>query len=308
MMRRVGGAIDAWWREPAPAERLAAVRVLVGFFAFAYLAVRVPHFSSYARFDPDEFRPVGVVALALNRPLLPVVVQLITMATLVAAGAFVVGWRHRFTGPAFAALLLWTLTYRNSWGMVFHTENLLALHVMVLGLTRCADTHSMDARRGSTTVTLDGRYGWPLRLMCVIVVIVYVLAGVAKLRNGGVDWLWGDELRNHVAVDNVRKLLMGDVYSPLAGPVLHWGVVFKLLALMTVVVELGAPLALLGRRAATVWVAFALGFHFGVLGLMFIVFPYQLIGVAYVCFFRAERVFEWIARVRDRHARARSTD
>jgi hypothetical protein len=31
----------------------------------------------------------------------------------------------------FALLLLWVTTYRNSWGQVFHTENLMVLHVVL---------------------------------------------------------------------------------------------------------------------------------------------------------------------------------
>jgi hypothetical protein len=299
----VNAAVDRWWREVVPAERLAAVRVLVGAFALVYLAVRLPYLFSYATFNPDQFRPVGIVAMFLDRPLLPVVVKLVTVATLVAGAAFVVGWRFRVTGPVFAALLLWTLTYRNSWGMVFHTENLVVMHVLVLGLTRSADAYSLDARRRGERADPDGRYGWPLRLMCAIVVIAYVLAGWAKLRNGGMDWLWGDELRNHIAIDNARKALLGDIYSPFAGPILHWGAAFKILAFMTVAVEIAAPVAMIGRRTAFVWVALAMAFHFGVLGLMFIAFPYQLTGIAYASFFRAEKLFEWLGRVRERYKR-----
>ena len=66
------------------------------------------------------------------------------------------------------------------------------------------------ARAPSAGPTPDhGRYGWPIKLMCWVVVIAYVLAGVAKLKNGGMSWIWGDELRNHVALDNARKILLG---------------------------------------------------------------------------------------------------
>lgn len=296
----MSSAIDRWWREVAPAERLAAVRVLVGVFAFAYVAIRLPHLLGYAHFDPDQFKPVGVVAVALDRPLLPIVVKLLTAATVLVGAAFVLGWRFRVSGPLYACLLLWTISYRNCWGMVFHTENLVVLHVLILGVTRSADAYSLDSRRDEEPREPDGRYGWPLRLMSAIVVIAYVLAGYAKLRNGGMDWLWGDELRNHVAIDNARKALLGDVYSPFAAPILHWGIAFKLLALMTIVVELGAPIAMIDRRVALVWVALAMAFHYGVLGLMFIAFPYQLTGIAYACFFRAEKFFAWLARTRER--------
>ena len=40
---------------------------------------------------------------------------------------------------------------------------------------------------------------WPVRVAAVVTVLTYVLAGIAKLRIGGVAWMTGDTLRNHVA-------------------------------------------------------------------------------------------------------------
>ncbi|WP_428264161.1 HTTM domain-containing protein [Haliangium sp.] len=293
---RLLGRIDGYWMAPAPARRLAVVRLAVGGFALLYLLSRVPHWLSYAHFDPQQYRPVGLLAWVLPRPLVPVAVQSITMATIACAVPFVLGWRWRVFGPLFAALLLWTLSYRNSWGMVFHTENLLVIQVLVLGLSRSADAWSLDSRRrgraGGPEPAPDGRYGWPLKLMCWVVVIAYVLAGVAKLRNAGMDWLWGDELRNHIALDNARKILLGDIYSPVAGPLMHWDLLYRVLAFATIVAELGAPLALLSVRIAAVWVAVVIGFHVGVLVLMMIAFPYQMFGIGFLCFFAVERVPE----------------
>lgn len=292
-LARVARAIDGYWMAPAPAERLAAVRMVVGAFALLYLVGRLPYWMSHAHFDPYQYQPVGLLAWVQPKPFVPVVVQLLVLATVASAVPFVLGWRYRIFGPLFAALLMWTLSYRNSWGMVFHTENLMALQVLILGVTRAADAWSLDARRAGaspgTSPGAGGRYGWPLRLMCCIVVLAYVLAGVAKMRNAGMDWLWGDELRNHIALDNARKALLGDIYSPLATPLLHVGDMFRVLAFVTVVAELAAPLALIGTRVAAVWVALVMGFHWGVLALMMIMFPYQMLGVAFVCFFPAER-------------------
>jgi hypothetical protein len=289
--------LDELWRAPAPAERLAAVRIVVGGFALLYLVARLPYWLSHAHFDAHVFKPVGVVKL-LDAPLPPLAVQLLTVATVLLAIPFALGWRFRVTGPAFAALLLWTLSYRNAWGMIFHTENLLVMHVLVLGITRAADAWSLDARRAAAPVSAgpDARYGWPLRLLCAIVVASYVIAGVAKLQNAGLGWIWGDELRNHVAADNLRKLLLGDVSSPLAPLVLDQAWMFRILALLSLVIELGAPLALLGGRIAAGWAILAYGFHLGVVALMMIFFPYQVLGVAYLPFFRAERPVGAIGR------------
>jgi hypothetical protein len=59
---------------------------------------------------------------------------------------------------------------------------------------------------------------------------------------------------------------------------------------LTVTVELGAWVALLGGRWRTAWVVAAWLFHVGVLALMAILFAYQLSGVAFAPFFRLERL------------------
>ena len=300
-MNALAGKLDRYVMSPAPAARLAALRVLVGGFAMIYVAARLPYLLSYGGFSPTQFQPVGVVFVLCDNPLPGWSVTALTAATVALSIPFFLGLYARVLGPVFAFSLLWTLSYRNSWGMVFHTENLLWLHVFILSVTASADAWSLDALRrrraraqgADRSPTEHGRYGWPIKLMCWVVVIAYVLAGVAKLKNGGMNWLWGDELRNHVALDNAKKILLGDIHSPLAGPLMHWESLWRLLATVTVALELGAPMALFGGRLALFWVIAVIGFHLGVLALMIIVFPYQMLGVAFVCFFRCERLLEW---------------
>jgi hypothetical protein len=280
---------------------LAALRLLAGGFALAYLVIRWPNLVSYAGFDGRRFDPVGPVSF-LGEPLPGDIVRLLLAAAVVTGVAFVAGWRYRLSGPLFAALLLWVLTYRNSFGQVFHTENLLVLHVLILAASPAADAWSLDAR-GRDEPADSGWYGWPVRLMCLVTVLTYFITGETKLRNAGLDWLTSDSLRNYVAYDNLRKAELGDPHSPLASVLLGHAWLFHPLAAFTLVVELGAPLALLGRRIARLWVVAAWAFHAGVLAMMAIVFPYPLLGVAFAPFFAVERLrlpFRWPALLRRR--------
>jgi len=74
------------------------------------------------------------------------------------------------------------------------------------------------------------------------------------------------------------------------------------LAWSTLVLELGAPVALLGGWWARAWAVSAWGFHLGVVLLMAIVFPYPLVGVAYAPLLAVERppqrVLAWWRRRR----------
>lgn len=277
---------------PAPAERLAAVRILVGMFSTLYLIARAPHLTQFSQLAPRNFLPVGPVSW-LSAPLPPSWVLAIFVLALASGIAVTLGFRHRISGPLHGAALLWVLSYRNSWGMVFHTENLLVFQALIVGVSRAADAWSLDSR--DTVAAPSGRYHWPLRAMCIVVVLAYVVAGVAKVKASGLGWIGGHELQSHIAFDAVRKLELGSIHSPLGAALVAYEWVFAPLAWLTLAFEFGAPLALLGRRWAMLWCATAWGFHVGVLALMAIVFPHPLLGLAYAPFFRVEKPFRrWI--------------
>lgn len=291
---RLARAADAWLRAPAPATRLAALRILIGGGAVIYLIARAVHLVSFIDFPARSFDPVGVVAL-LSAPLPAwLVVGLVALAVPLGL-AFTLGWRWRVTGPLFAVVLLWVLSYRNSWGMVFHTDNLMVFHVLVLGCVRAADAWSLDARAGRTTPAPE-HHGWPVRLLALVTVVSYFIAGFAKLRLSGVTWIASDYLRNYVAWDNLRKLELGDWYSPLGAALVAHAWLFPPLALLSLFLELFAPLALCGPRHARVWAATAWAFHLGVFAVMAIFFPYPLLGVAFAPLFAVERLalFRWL--------------
>ena len=282
----------------APPTRLAAFRIWSGVFAVGYLLVRLPYWFDVIELERDRWDPVGVLA-PLGDPPARALARVLLALTFVAGAAFVAGWRYRWSGPAFAVLLLGTLTFRNSWGHLFHTDQLLALHVLVLGLAPAADRWSLDARRAARAGRPlggepDVRYGWPLRLAGIVTVATYVVTGIAKLRYAGADWLGGDTLLHQVAFDNARKVVLGDPQAPLAGLFVDHPLLFRPMGLLTLVVELGAPVALLGRRWAAGWVTAAWTFHVGILLLMAIGFPYPLTLVAFAPLLACERPIEWV--------------
>jgi hypothetical protein len=289
--------IVRWWFAPAPAERLAVFRILVGLYVVNHLVTELPKLLGYNTFPRSEFKPHGIVRALTDAPLDPGLADALIFVALGLAVLFTFGLLHRVLAPVFAAVLLWVLTYRNSWSMLYHTENLEVLHVAIVAFAPASDAWSLDAwwrrRRGKQPEPADGRYGWPLRAAAMVTVIAYVLAGIAKLRLAGWDWLSGDQLRNQIAYDNLRRAVLGARPSVWATPMLEHPIVFNILAGMTMVVELGAPLALVHRRIALAWAAMAWGFHVGVLFLMHIFFPYPLFGMAFAPLFRLERPVQW---------------
>jgi hypothetical protein len=282
-----------------PAERLGVLRLFVGAFATVYLAARFTSFTSLSRFSAHEFSPVGPL-FWMPAPLPAAALFALTVVTLLLAVAFTLGLRFRITGPAFALAFLLLTTYRSSFGMKFHTENLVCLHTLVLGFSAAADAVSLDAR-SRPRPSAHGRYGWAVRTLGLLTVVTYVLAGVAKLRLGGDAWFSGEVLEAQIAYDNLRKIELGSVHSPIGVALLSLPTLFLVLAWLTLLVELGAPVALLGGRWALLWSVLSWGFHASVLLLMMIAFAYPLSTVPYLAFFRAERwletrPFRWMIR------------
>jgi hypothetical protein len=281
---------------PAPAERLAMLRILVGIYAVGWSLARLSEHLAYTAQPAHRWQPPGVWALS-DTPPPDLVVAGLAVGTPMLGLLFVAGWRFLAVGPSFAVALLMLATLDSSWGQIFHTENLMVLHVGIIALAPGAADALALSRRRRVAGEADGSYGWPVRLCAGVVVIAYLMAGLAKLRYSGLGWADGSALRNLVAYDNVRKELLGDTYSPVGTWLVGYGWVFPPLAVATLGVELGAWTALLGERWRTAWVVAAWTFHLGVLVLMAILFAYQLSGIAFAPFFRLERMAERLANL-----------
>jgi hypothetical protein len=282
----------ARWFGSVPTRRVELIRIVTFGYAAAWLVVRSVYVWDVSGLPSRRFEPVGVLAW-MGSPPPRVAVMTIWAVALIASVLVVRGRALRATAPVGAAAVLVVVTMTSSYGQVFHTEHLLAVHLAVLAVAVVVERARSD---GETSA-------WPLNLMMVIVATTYVLAGVAKLRFSGLDWVTGDVLRSWVAADNLRKILVGDYHSPLGGWLAGVDWVWPSIAAMTLAVELGGPVALLSGRIRHAWIALAWSFHVGVLVLMAITFPYQLLGIAYLPFLRVELLEAGvIERVRRRRA------
>lgn len=287
-----------FWFEPAPATRLAVLRICVGAFIVWWLTPEHDDFIRVARStDPRLFAPVGVVFHGI------VPMDLFTLllnATMILAVLFTLGLWHRVTGPLFAGLFLWLMCYRQSWSMIYHSDNLVVLHAIILGVSRSADVLSLDALfrdlrhpDRAKTERVGWEYNWPVKLMCSLVVSAYFLAAVAKLSAPlGLQWATGQNLRWQMAVDGIRKELLGFAPNPLSYALYDKVPLFALLAAGSLCLEFFAPMAVFHRRLGMIWSANAFLMHWGILGVMHITFHYQLTGVMFLGFFPVERVLD----------------
>lgn len=295
-MNRLLNRLDHFWFESAPAERPAVLRVLVGVWTLYYLSRRYKMLTTVAKSDPALFKPVGV-AKGLKHPIPVWVFRLLLIATFAANIFFILGFRHRVIGPLFSGLLLWVLCYRNSWSMIYHNDNALALHALILGMTRSADSLSLDSLLyASESHEPHWRYGWPVKLMSTVTMLTYFLAGVAKIK-GPLGWTWagGEALRSQVAVDGLRKELLGDGAPRLAYTLYSRKSLFGIMGFGSLVLELAAPLFLIDKRLSRLWAFGAFQMHWGIYFIMGIKFRYQLTGLIFASFFDLERVVKFLS-------------
>lgn len=273
------GRIAAWWFAPVPARRIEICRTLTFAYAATWLVVRAYYVWDVSGLPNRRFEPVGVFAGLGTPPGRPIVMSVWALA-LIASVLAAAGRSLRFATSTGSVAVLFVATYTSSFGQVFHTEHLLVLHLLILAAATLVDERSGTAERS----------GWSLNLMMSTVVVAYVVAGIAKVRFGGWDWLTGEVLRNWVAADNLRKVLLDDPASTLGGWLAGVAWIWAPVGVLTLIVELGAPIALVRGRVRHAWLIAAWLFHVGVLALMAITFPYQLSGIAYVAFLNSERI------------------
>jgi len=298
-------ALHDFWFEAAPPGRLAVLRIILGLYSLWYVGTEQDDLVKVALTDPRLFEPVGVMFGSPGSPPSLELFHWILRGTLVAAFCFTLGLWHRITGPVFAGSLLWLLCYRNSWSMIYHSDNLLVLHVIVLGLTRSADVYSLDAvlrglrQRADTGPPRPAwQYGWPIKLMIALTVSSYFVTAVAKLAGPlGLSWMTGRALRSHMAVDGLRKELLGVDPNPVAYALYDWLPLFTVLAVGSFAIEFFAPVALLNKRVGRFWAINAFLMHWGIYFVMGITFRYHLWGVIFAPFFPVERLGEWVSKL-----------
>jgi len=304
--------LDGYWFSDFPPARLAWLRILTGGFQMFFLLQGQRAFRHVARSSHEHWQPVGLATM-LNGPIAPGLYDVLFWLTIGVGVFFVAGGWYRFVGPLFAVLVIFVVSYRLSWGMVYRNHHLLGLHVLILGFVPAAKALSIDSwlarsrpedcwlRRGIWPGAPDSaswRYCWPVQLMCLVSTLAYSLAGLAKvLGPAGWGWATGNNLRNHVAHDALAKELMtrggGAEWVDLAFMNEH---ILWAMAVVTLIVELFAPLFLLHRRLGQLWVVLVMGLHFGIMVMMDLTFAYQCYGFAFASFFAIEVWASWVGK------------
>ena len=182
----------------------------------------------------------------------------------------IIGWRTKIIIPLafFCCLLVGGILRQYS--HFFHTGLIPIYLLAILSFTPCGDGLSIDRLwkeyRGQAVPVLHRTapvYGWSRYACWVVIAIPYVVAGLSKLRNGGLMW-WG--------ADNMRFQLYSTALAPMQfdfSLALHWNhapdIVFALLGLFGVGSELAYGAVLFSRRARWIIPPLMAMMHIGIL-------------------------------------------
>jgi hypothetical protein len=228
---------------------------------------------------------VGLTLSPLPWPMDDAWITPLVVVTLVSGALAAVGLFTRASLAVFA-LGVWHISaVASAYGFYGHVPCIYATTFVLLALLPGSECLSLDARRRTGSWLGDPPAEHGVRVLLLLLSTIYVGAGLAKIRYGGLHWFNGDVLAYYLrndqhdadqffALDEAGRIvhyLYRAVPSALAGWAREHDVIVVALAWLTVVVELAFPLALWRRARASVLLATA-AMHVGIAVMMNVYF------------------------------------
>jgi predicted DCC family thiol-disulfide oxidoreductase YuxK len=266
--------MTAWtrfWFEPGPAAPLGLCRVV--FFTGLCLWQIPLDYAPWGASSNVFWMPIWLFD-RFNLPQLSSdalhVIQIVWKLALV-LGA--IGLFSRAAMVVAFVLGIYLLGLPHNFGQTQHFDTLAVFVLGAFAISRAADAWSIDAliaaarRQSADPPAPSGEYTWPIRYVWVAMALIFCAAGISKLRQSGLEWIFSD---------NLAMLLRRQQYNLSDGePLTSWGLVVanhpwlaQTMAAVSVSVETLFPLSLFSRYARAVLVPAALMFLIGIRVLM----------------------------------------
>jgi hypothetical protein len=254
MTRLVRSLVRGWnsfWFEPAHATDLGIGRLL--FFSGLFLFYLPIDFSEWGLVSRAFWMPLPAFNLLHLGPASAPALESLSTVWRIALILSAVGLFTRSSMIVSAVLGFYLLGLPHNFGHTYHFDALLVLALAIMAFSRAGDAWSIDALFSRPNVSPSAEYTWPIRMIWTAMALVFFAAGLAKLRHGGLEW---------ITSANMEMILRRAAYHTSdADPIATLGLwiashawLTRLLAAMTVLVELGFITALWSRAARAVMV------------------------------------------------------
>ena len=242
--------LDGWLFAPEPAGRVRALRI--GIAALLLFRLVTGPYADLGGQPAALFRPVWFLWWLDQMPSREVLVGLQLVGAAAAGLAIVRRCERASFLVAWSSLLVLDACWASR-GKVQHNDLPLLLVAAVLALAPMG-IRLADDRRGAA-------WGWPVRTSILVVTSIYMLTGFQKVISSGPAWVLSDHMRNVMYGAALTGKAPTDEVSRFIADRPH---VAHLVALATIVIELGAVVPLLWARTRVAYVVAIALLHLGV--------------------------------------------
>ena len=226
--------------------------------------------------SPYLYEPRGLTAWLGIPYLSPAAMRVLMTVTYLAWACAAVGLLTRPAKVATAALMFLAVGFEQAYEPGSnHTHYLLLYSLVCLSFSSSDHDWSVDAwlqsRRPGRPRPLQnpgglGSTGLPRQAVLLLAVTVYFSSGLSKLTDAGLIWSNGYSLQYYIASQVDRTSF--EVITGLRTWVSEQRWLCQALSVLTMLIELGAPLALISRRLRHVMIPAWVGMHMGIVLLM----------------------------------------
>ncbi len=263
-MKALAMAWHQFWFAPAPVWPLGLCRVC--FFASFYGLYLVRWDQRVYAFFPDGFfQPRSFFAWPSLAPVSDTTLAWLVTGFECAVILAALGLLIRLATATSFVLGLYVIGYQFNYGYLHWAHAVVPIVMGVFALAPSGDALSLDAWIRKRTMRDGGQYRWPIQLVRLIFVSVFLAAGLSKLRAAGLAWVTSDTLRNYI-LENQYVFHHAAAIS-WGRPLADWLVLHpdwcRVLAGLSLALELSAPAALISRRARTLLIPALFVFQVG---------------------------------------------
>jgi uncharacterized membrane protein YphA (DoxX/SURF4 family) len=214
-----------WFPETSPV-RLAICRIVVVTAALVFFRPSLEPHLRLIELNENFIKPQAIMIVLSHILTLGVVRSPeffvgLYWVTMISGFSTLIGFFTKTSALLFSLGNLFLIAHAYSYGTHHHPDAAMAIFLLLLAFSPSGSCLSIDSYlrrfrigvKGASSWGIGARLHnayWPLLLTQVLLSLIYLSAGLCKLHRGGLDWINGYTLQNHLLQDGVRwKIPLG---------------------------------------------------------------------------------------------------